>query len=691
MIKYNVMLYPYKHESKIQAQKFVGAIKNGILKHPQELTVAQIAKVVTNGHTVILGHAEYSTAEITLMQESQKGIGAGIRHWKNQQVFAIDFDNEKKIENETVKLTGNKYISIDKALAHCGAVKVPPAILYTTSSHKEDHHKFRLVFILDQVIDTLERHRDVMNSLFNIFLVDNECVVDSKCCDPCRLFYPGKTIIYKNYGAVVNTDTLIERYNDIANTARRVGTHYKRAAVNREKIQFNAPEMIDLIKANDVENILPIIVNKLCTSRTRVFTGIDSSGLKGEQESYIYTKYIVYKLLTVDSCFHQSPRTSKPVTVRLPEDYYMITRKFPLHLLLGLPLNDNFSCILPTHADSKPSARIEINKDGDYVYHCYGCDSYLDIFNILERITGWSHLQAKAFINKLLHIRFETEWQIEKKQEITEYQDFIWSDQFKLKYKWLQKRLAHANVLGILNLVLQMARLYIYDRKITSNEKPLFYMSLSLMAKKAKDFGQKNMSKTVIHKKLKLLTRLGLIEIVKEDNLPAKFRHELLIRKFENQQYYRINCFAIPEFTMKLLDNAEAKLRELEQGGMRRKYYCREAELRANGAESANEQYVQDESKTRSAKVEDFYIKYKDTADKLIAKGWTTEKEILAKLKGYTTKRKQELSGICLPQLLNEMNLIRVAYSKQYESKFAIKKGLLCYGVNKLIVQESGW
>jgi hypothetical protein len=161
------------------------------------------------------------------------------------------------------------------------------------------------------------------------------------------------------------------------------------------------------------------------------------------------------------------------------------------------------------------------------------------------------------------------------------------------------------------------------------------------------------------------------------------------MRKFENQQYYRINCFAIPEFTMKLLDNAEAKLREVERGGMRRKYYCREAEFRANGAESANEQYVQDGSKARSAKVEDFYIKYKDTADKLIVKGWTTEKEILSKLKGYTTRRKQELSGICLPQLLKEMNLSRVAFSKQYESKFAIKKGLLCYGVNKLIVQES--
>lgn len=686
--KYDVMLYPYKHESKEQAQKFVGAIKNGILKHPQKLTVSQIAQAVVNGHTIILGHAEYGKEETDLIQETKKNIGASIRHWKGQQVFAIDFDNEETINNKAVKLTGDKYFSIDKVLAHCKTAKIPPAFLYTTGSHKEDHHKFRLVFVLNQMIDTLEHHREVMNSLFNMFLVNNECVVDIKCCDPCRLFYPGKKIVYKNYSAIVDTDRLIERFNGIANTARHLKSNSKKSAVKNKTIPCTASRMINLIKSNNLEEIFPILVREINTLKPRVITGSEDSRLNAEQVSIIYTKCISYLLLTPDTCSAKSPTPTKPVTVRLPEDYYAVTRKFPLHILLGLPLHTNFECILPAHIDNKPSARIEIDKNGDYIYHCYGCDSYLDIFGILEHITGWSHMQAKAFINSLLNIRFETEWQIQKKAAITEYQDYIWGDQFKITHEWFKKRLVRANALGILNLMLQMARLYIYDRKITGNENPLFYMSLSLIAKKAKDFGYGYMSKSAIHTKIKLLTRLGLIEIIKEEELPVKFKKDLQNRRTEKEQCYRINCFSIPEFSIQLLNSAEAKLREIEQNGMRRRYYCREAELRANGSTSANEQYVQDENKARSKKIEEFYIKYMKVATKLIAKGWTTEKEILAKIKGYTSRRKQDLSGICLPQLLKELNLKRVAYSKQYETDFAIKKGLLSYGVNKIIVRE---
>lgn len=685
MKTYNVMLYPYRHESKQQAQKYVGMIKNGILSHPKEMTIAQIAKAMTSGHTVILGRAEYNPDDIPLILANQKGIGASIRHWKNQQIFAIDFDNE---DRDKTRLTGNKYFSIDRAIAHCKAAKVPTAFCYTTGSHTEEHHKFRLIFVLDKVINTLEHHREIMNSLFNLFLVNGDCIVDIKCCDPCRLFYPGKGIVYKNYGAVVDTDKLIERYNSIASTARTIGVRTKQLAIKVDKVHFDAPKMIQMIKANDIKNILPEIVRRIRSPETLMNTESKTSGLHAEQVSYIYTKCISYLLYTVDSCSAKGPMPMKPVIVRLPEDYYAATRKFPLHILLGLPLNENFTCLLPSHLDTKPSARIEVNSEGDYIYHCYGCDSYLDIFGVLEHITGWSHMNSKAFVNKLMNLKFETEWQIQKKAEITEYQDYIWSDQFEITHEWLRRKLVHANVLGTLNLLLQMARLYIYDRKVTGNEDPLFYMSLSLMVQKGKAFGYQTMTKTSLHNKIKLLTRLELIIIVKEDELPDKFRAELQTRRAEKEQYYRINCFVIPEFSLPLLDQATARLREIEQSGMRRRYYCREAELRANDAESANRQYVQDENKTRSTKVEEFYIKYKDTAEKLMVKCWTTEKEILAKLKGFTTKRKQELSGICLPQLLKEMNLKQVSYSKQYETKFAIKRGLLSYGVNKIIVAE---
>lgn len=666
MKKYNVMLYPYRHASKKDAQNYVGAIKNGILNYPKQMTIVKLSQAMTCGYTVILGHAEYSQEEKDTLLLNKK-IGAGDKHWVNQQVFAIDFDND-----------GEKYLSIEDAIKICSSNNLYPAFIYTTDSHTDDRHRFRAVFVMDALIDSDKAHRAVVGSLFNIFTIDNECVVDTKCKDKCRLFYPGKEIVYKNYDAVVDVNLLISNYVEEEVVSK--GSSCKNKAV--KQVVNQSSEIIKLIKENQVEKVRNILFLK-----GKNLAAQSQQGLEGDRLYMVQVSYI--SLFIEDTCTRKSRSATKPVNIRLPEVYYDEIRKIPIDFLLDLPFNTLFSCMLPDHNDSNPSARIELNKEGSYIYHCYGCDSYLDLFDVLERVTGLSHYQVKTFINKLFNIKFETEWQIEKKRDILEYQDYIWSKQFEKDYPLLYSKLSRSNSLGVLNLVLQIARMYLYDCNITGSDKYLFYMSMSLMSSKAKDFIGTNMIKSLIQKKIKYLTNLGLIEVVKEEDLPAKFKRELMARRIASEQRYRINCFCIPMFTMELLHDAEKQIEHMDANSIRRNYYCREAELRANGIEAANNQFVQDHNKGISAVIEEFYLKYKAVAIKLIAKkGWTTEKEILTKIKKYSERKKLEYSGICLPQLLRESELKRIRYSKEHENKFAIKKGALTYGISKIIIQE---
>ena len=58
-------------------------------------------------------------------------------NWTQQQLFGLDFDNGMCIEEAY-----NKVISLG----------IVPCFMYTTFSHKEEHHKFRMIFCNDTVI-----------------------------------------------------------------------------------------------------------------------------------------------------------------------------------------------------------------------------------------------------------------------------------------------------------------------------------------------------------------------------------------------------------------------------------------------------------------------------------------------------------------------------------------------------------
>lgn len=103
--------------------------------------------------------------------------------WVSQQVFALDLD-----EN----------ITIQQALDRCKEYKVMPTFIYTSFSHKEEHHKFRMVFILNEEVTDIRVRAFVYHSLATIFPE-----VDKQTKDAARMFYGGKNIVFEDYNNII--------------------------------------------------------------------------------------------------------------------------------------------------------------------------------------------------------------------------------------------------------------------------------------------------------------------------------------------------------------------------------------------------------------------------------------------------------------------------------------------------------
>ena len=81
--------------------------------------------------------------------------------WMEQQLFALDFDENTTIQEE---------------LNRCVELNILPCFGYTSFSHTPEHHKFRLVFCANETITEYDTAKQLQLTLMNIF---NNC--DEKC------------------------------------------------------------------------------------------------------------------------------------------------------------------------------------------------------------------------------------------------------------------------------------------------------------------------------------------------------------------------------------------------------------------------------------------------------------------------------------------------------------------------------
>ena len=156
--------------------KEIGSITNRLIKSSIEIDIKDLAESLTRGQT-------FKPSFLNGKKETD---------WISQQLFALDFDENTTIEEE---------------LNRCKELNILPVFGYTSFSHTPEHHKFRLVFCTDEAITDYNIAKQLQLSLMSVF---NNC--DEKCKNLSRLYFGGKSLIYKNYDNRINCNEILEKY-----------------------------------------------------------------------------------------------------------------------------------------------------------------------------------------------------------------------------------------------------------------------------------------------------------------------------------------------------------------------------------------------------------------------------------------------------------------------------------------------
>jgi DNA or RNA helicases of superfamily II len=117
--------------------------------------------------------------------------------WKSQQVFALDID---------------KGITIKNFLTKCRQLNLLPSFIYTTFRHTEKQERFRVVFVLDEIIEDIRVRNYIQLSLMKIFPE-----TDKNTKDAARLMFGGKEIVYSSYENVIG---VLDIYNSVCTVIR---------------------------------------------------------------------------------------------------------------------------------------------------------------------------------------------------------------------------------------------------------------------------------------------------------------------------------------------------------------------------------------------------------------------------------------------------------------------------------------
>ncbi|MCL1859099.1 MAG: hypothetical protein FWF92_07675 [Oscillospiraceae bacterium] len=166
-------------------------IKNRLQKEtaPIEIKIVDLFDKINDGYTISPG---------------VMSGGAKSENWTEQQVFLIDIDNN----NIDIPL-----LNIDEAIKICEKNNIPLTFYYYSFSHIPEHPKYRLCFILDEVITEYQKRTAILQSLMSLF--DQ---ADKSCRDGSRYFYgtnKGGEIInlndYANYENIISAFIPLEK------------------------------------------------------------------------------------------------------------------------------------------------------------------------------------------------------------------------------------------------------------------------------------------------------------------------------------------------------------------------------------------------------------------------------------------------------------------------------------------------
>ena len=570
------------------------------------------------------------------------GVLAGgnkAENWIEQQLFGLDFDDGIRIEEAY-----NKVISLG----------ITPCFMYTTFSHKEEHHKFRMIFCNDTVITDGNIRDKLQATLMGII-----GGIDEVCFNRDRLFFGGKghTVLYPDYDTRINAESIIEKYwNDDFE-------QYISNAKPKSKKKKDSTAAGIKNKGRKSKNLIVYEDNTDAISTLNIPLLQERLGIKGD---LIGTDRRRYSLLVPT----QSPEAEKSgrcengvYQFQSEAEMYNYINSIDLQEYLGVP-SGTFCCILPTHEDNKPSAHIYITDDGTQIYKCFGCNQARTIISITEQLAHCKRSEAINFIKRVYGIDYKpSEWVEQQRQLMIDSALYLDSEEFKETFPQINK-LIRTRKADIQKILMHMTK-YISDG-LQLDGKPLFFASLTSLMKVCERNSKPKMSQSITL--FALLNMLNKVELncIPEDELK---KAKQISAKYGFKKI--VNFYQIEEYGFTTLEDSEKIAATLLDNNMTLKGLSREYILRTFGVDLADKVYPQFKFENRqgtSAK-----------SDYLTGEIALVVLETI-KDQGYIFERNVNLNGTIgtqwkksIQEILNSYGLRRVKLNKELKEKYGIK------------------
>jgi hypothetical protein len=434
---------------------------------------------------------------------------------------------------------------------------------------------------------------------------------------------------------------------------------YNDLRYNIKDIINGLPEIIpEMVKAKKKEKI--IFSNKVSKPTINLSNVelIKALNVEGMRNNLFGTNYGAegYQGGTIDkiNTFFYCPPTLSPIKVTNRNELYDYISKF--------------NCFF--HADTTESANIFINPDtGHYIYKCFSSNCHMPaagIITVVERLAKCSKPKAINFIKQVLNINLvESEWQIEQKEILQANKDYLYSRNMEEEFPTLYKRIK--NYIPLLILINDIAMNNVYDESFTDDDKVVFFASIryiqSLMSSSKTD---------KLNDRINLFAFLELLKKLDESDIPQKMLIKAKHEAAKKKQTKLTTFYSIPSYSYDVLNLAENNATIFNEKNMTMKGWSRELLLRNFGNEITDKVYPQLKGKALSEISENFKIKFSCILLKIIdEKGYSTEKECVALIKGYSEINQIKIKRV-LQEVLDSYGLKRIKSNKELKLKYNI-------------------
>lgn len=527
--------------------------------------------------------------------------------------------------------------------------------MYTTFSHKEEHHKFRMIFCNDTVITDGNIRDRLQATLMGVI-----GGIDEVCFNRDRLFFGGKGqfVLHPDYEARINAESIIEKYwND------DFEQYISNAKPKSKKKKTPAASSKSKNKGDTDKEYLAFTDNTDAISTLNVALLQERLGIEGDligTDRRRYSLLVPTQSLEVDE--------SKDIVdgvyqFQSEAEMYEYINSLDLQEYLGVP-NGTFCCILPTHEDNKPSAHIYITDDGTQIYKCFGCNQARTIISITEQLAHCRRSEAINFIKKVYKIDYRpSEWVEQQRQLMIDSALYLDSEEFKETFPQINK-LIRTRKTDIQKILMHMTK-YVSDG-LQLDGKPLFFSSIPNLMKICERNSKPKMSQSITL--FALLNMLNKVELncIPEDEL-NKAKH--ISAKYGFKKI--VNFYQIEEYGFTTLENSEKIAGTLIENNISLKGLSREYILRTFGIETADRvfpQYKYENRQGTSAKSD--YL-----TGEIASVVLNTIKE-----QGYIFERDVNINGAIgtqwkksIQEILDSYGLKKVKLNKELKEKYGVE------------------